>query len=365
MKIFREYISRRQNRYSIRKFTIGTASILLGSLLIMGNNNEASASEESKLTKSEIDFNNDIKQFKDLEKEDTKEKDSISENLADDKVENSSNQKDFEEELNINTLQKNTQTEEQNKTNKELAEETINKKNTEDTKISEKGDPIQENNKTNKDVVENIVNNTTTESERKKYLNINKEEVEKPKEKEITKNKDIKHEEAKALYSPTKFQSRNAVNYSSRAADRKFKLSNQYVEIEEGNDIPTITVSGVKIGGRLFVPAGSSSTQNPDWIKIDIKSIRKTVTGRPVINDWKKGETSRDYMATIGWKANNSSETYVANIFIVVKRNMAISPEIPEVPIDTTAPEAPTVNRVTSEDSQVSGAAEAGSTVKV
>ncbi|WP_436863121.1 Ig-like domain-containing protein, partial [Staphylococcus caeli] len=30
-----------------------------------------------------------------------------------------------------------------------------------------------------------------------------------------------------------------------------------------------------------------------------------------------------------------------------------------------TAPEAPTVNRVTSEDSQVSGAAEAGSTVKV
>ncbi|WP_436863115.1 Ig-like domain-containing protein, partial [Staphylococcus caeli] len=39
------------------------------------------------------------------------------------------------------------------------------------------------------------------------------------------------------------------------------------------------------------------------------------------------------------------------------------SPEAKTIVVDTTAPEAPTVNRVTSEDSQVSGAAEAGSTV--
>ncbi|RIM46290.1 YSIRK-type signal peptide-containing protein, partial [Staphylococcus cohnii] len=43
MRIFREYMARRNNRYSIRKFTIGTASVLLGSLLIFQHSEEAQA----------------------------------------------------------------------------------------------------------------------------------------------------------------------------------------------------------------------------------------------------------------------------------------------------------------------------------
>ncbi|MEQ6961400.1 YSIRK-type signal peptide-containing protein, partial [Staphylococcus arlettae] len=43
MRIFKEYMARKNNRYSIRKFTIGTASVLLGSILIFNHSEEAQA----------------------------------------------------------------------------------------------------------------------------------------------------------------------------------------------------------------------------------------------------------------------------------------------------------------------------------
>ncbi|MFH4934206.1 YSIRK-type signal peptide-containing protein [Staphylococcus cohnii] len=43
MRIFKEYMARKNNRYSIRKFTIGTASVLLGSFLIFNHSEEAQA----------------------------------------------------------------------------------------------------------------------------------------------------------------------------------------------------------------------------------------------------------------------------------------------------------------------------------
>ncbi|MGY3479817.1 GA-like domain-containing protein [Staphylococcus cohnii] len=43
MRIFKEYMARKNNRYSIRKFTIGTASVLLGSFLVFNHSEEAQA----------------------------------------------------------------------------------------------------------------------------------------------------------------------------------------------------------------------------------------------------------------------------------------------------------------------------------
>ncbi|WP_412518621.1 G5 domain-containing protein [Staphylococcus simulans] len=42
-----DFLPNRQNKYSIRKFTVGTASILLGTMLILGVNDEARAAENS------------------------------------------------------------------------------------------------------------------------------------------------------------------------------------------------------------------------------------------------------------------------------------------------------------------------------
>ncbi|WP_350338099.1 YSIRK-type signal peptide-containing protein, partial [Staphylococcus xylosus] len=43
MRVLAEYIARRNNKYSIRKFTIGTASVLLGSILFINQDSEAEA----------------------------------------------------------------------------------------------------------------------------------------------------------------------------------------------------------------------------------------------------------------------------------------------------------------------------------
>ncbi|MBA1353150.1 MULTISPECIES: GA-like domain-containing protein [Staphylococcus] len=43
MRIFKEYMARKNNRYSIRKFTVGTASVLLGSFLVFNHSEEAQA----------------------------------------------------------------------------------------------------------------------------------------------------------------------------------------------------------------------------------------------------------------------------------------------------------------------------------
>ncbi|WP_449463738.1 YSIRK-type signal peptide-containing protein, partial [Streptococcus suis] len=54
-----DFLSNRANKYSIRRFTVGTASILIGTTLLFGINNDVEASE---LTDSSINTHNDSEQ---------------------------------------------------------------------------------------------------------------------------------------------------------------------------------------------------------------------------------------------------------------------------------------------------------------
>ncbi|MCU5746246.1 YPDG domain-containing protein, partial [Staphylococcus sp. SQ8-PEA] len=54
-----DFLPNRQNRYSIRRFTVGTASILIGATLIFGANSEARAAEENKENSSQPVGNKD------------------------------------------------------------------------------------------------------------------------------------------------------------------------------------------------------------------------------------------------------------------------------------------------------------------
>ncbi|MEB7384555.1 YSIRK-type signal peptide-containing protein [Staphylococcus xylosus] len=57
MRVLAEYIARRNNKYSIRKFTIGTASVLLGSILFINQDSEAEAHMIESKEKVEIQNN--------------------------------------------------------------------------------------------------------------------------------------------------------------------------------------------------------------------------------------------------------------------------------------------------------------------
>ena len=57
MRVLTEYIARRNNKYSIRKFTIGTASVLLGSILFINQDSEAEAHMIESKEKVEIQNN--------------------------------------------------------------------------------------------------------------------------------------------------------------------------------------------------------------------------------------------------------------------------------------------------------------------
>ncbi|MDY3697626.1 MAG: YSIRK-type signal peptide-containing protein, partial [Staphylococcus hyicus] len=41
------FLPNKQNKYAIRKYTVGTASILLGSILFMGHHEEVKAAEST------------------------------------------------------------------------------------------------------------------------------------------------------------------------------------------------------------------------------------------------------------------------------------------------------------------------------
>ncbi len=57
MRVLAEYIARRNNKYSIRKFTIGTASVLLGSILFINQDSEAEAHMVEDKEKVEVQNN--------------------------------------------------------------------------------------------------------------------------------------------------------------------------------------------------------------------------------------------------------------------------------------------------------------------
>lgn len=53
-----DFLPNRQNKYSIRKFTVGTASILIGTLLIFGSHQEVEAAETEEQTQA-VDASNE------------------------------------------------------------------------------------------------------------------------------------------------------------------------------------------------------------------------------------------------------------------------------------------------------------------
>jgi hypothetical protein len=57
MRVLAEYIARRNNKYSIRKFTIGAASVLLGSILFINQDSEAEAHMVEDKEKVEVQNN--------------------------------------------------------------------------------------------------------------------------------------------------------------------------------------------------------------------------------------------------------------------------------------------------------------------
>ncbi|WP_070046205.1 YSIRK-type signal peptide-containing protein, partial [Staphylococcus aureus] len=53
-----DFLPNRLNKYSIRKFTVGTASLLIGATLVFGIGNEAKADEISNTT-GQVSFDNE------------------------------------------------------------------------------------------------------------------------------------------------------------------------------------------------------------------------------------------------------------------------------------------------------------------
>uniref|UniRef100_UPI00186821B6 GA-like domain-containing protein n=1 Tax=Staphylococcus cohnii TaxID=29382 RepID=UPI00186821B6 len=128
MRIFKEYMARKKNRYSIRKFTVGTASVLLGSFLVFNHSEEAQADTLQK------------------EQQEVKE---IPPKVD---IENTKNDSNFdnilEKEKNNDTIQQPTQAEIENK---EIEKESISK----DTKLIQDSTNITQQQSESNAIVEN------------------------------------------------------------------------------------------------------------------------------------------------------------------------------------------------------------------
>ncbi|MCY1039513.1 YSIRK-type signal peptide-containing protein, partial [Staphylococcus nepalensis] len=118
MRIFKEYIAKRNNRYSIRKFNIGTASILLGSILIFSQSGEAQADMLESEDKSAL---NDIDN---IDKQVNPDKNEEKNTLINSQTHNESESASISQESNNNNISKNVP---HNIPNKEDAEDqTVN-----------------------------------------------------------------------------------------------------------------------------------------------------------------------------------------------------------------------------------------------
>lgn len=67
MKSKQGFLPNRLNKYSIRKFTVGTASLLIGATLVMGVGNEAKADELDSITTKDGLKNKDKSEALDIE----------------------------------------------------------------------------------------------------------------------------------------------------------------------------------------------------------------------------------------------------------------------------------------------------------
>ncbi|WP_436961021.1 GA-like domain-containing protein [Staphylococcus xylosus] len=112
MRVLAEYIARRNNKYSIRKFTIGTASVLLGSILFINQDSEAEAHMVEDKEKVEVQNNAEDQVISEVKQSDL---DKVAENHSkkgqiDGNVSNIVNQKLTESEETNKGAQKHEQT---------------------------------------------------------------------------------------------------------------------------------------------------------------------------------------------------------------------------------------------------------------
>src|SRR5699024_9676340 len=143
MRIFKEYIARRNNRYSIRKFNIGTASILLGSILIFSQSGEAQADMLESEDKSAL---NDIDN---IDKQVNPDKNEEKNTLINSQTHNESESASIRQESN-NNLSKN------------VPHNITNKEDTEDQKRNKE----KSNNNLYKNIPQNITNKEDAEDQK-------------------------------------------------------------------------------------------------------------------------------------------------------------------------------------------------------
>ncbi len=226
MRIFREYMARRNNRYSIRKFTIGTASVLLGSLLIFQHSEEAQADTLQK------------------EQQEVKE---IPPKVDKENTNNDSNFNNIlEKESNNDTVQQPIQAEIDNKTE--------NKSASKDTKSVEEGteitsqqfesnaDTIIENKEQpdHSDVNEQDIQNdkqektpeTIKNDEEIKELDTEKPDIDK-KQSSTAENTDTKINSNSKLNEKEQPVTQNLISMENRVTETKVEVSNNNIEKNE------------------------------------------------------------------------------------------------------------------------------------
>ena len=226
MRIFREYMARRNNRYSIRKFTIGTASVLLGSLLIFQHSEEAQADTLQK------------------EQQEVKE---IPPKVDKENTNNDSNFNNIlEKESNNDTVQQPIQAEIDNKTE--------NKSASKDTKSVEEGteitsqqfesnaDTIIENKEQpdHSDVNEQDIQNdkqektpeTIKNDEEIKELDTKKPDIDK-KQSSTAENTDTKINSNSKLNEKEQPVTQNLISMENRVTETKVEVSNNNIEKNE------------------------------------------------------------------------------------------------------------------------------------
>uniref|UniRef100_UPI003F549102 Ig-like domain-containing protein n=1 Tax=Staphylococcus xylosus TaxID=1288 RepID=UPI003F549102 len=174
MKNKQGFLPNRLNKYSIRKFTVGTASLLIGATLVMGIGNEAKADELDSITTDDGSTKDkgealDISDIKSIEENNTTEQDSeevkneTNDKLTQEKTENS--EVESTNEVEQSTVNENS--DELIKTEEPKTEETITEQ-----KDSDKTDSTQEQTPSSDNTTNEIVNeNETTEEPKTEEVN--------------------------------------------------------------------------------------------------------------------------------------------------------------------------------------------------
>ncbi|WP_145579228.1 GA-like domain-containing protein [Staphylococcus xylosus] len=181
MRVLAEYIARRNNKYSIRKFTIGAASVLLGSILFINQDSEAEAHMVEDKEKVEVQNNAEGQVVSEVKQSDL---DKVAENHS----------KEDQIDGNVSNIvnQKLTESEETNKGAQKHEQTSVN--NEGEVKESQKQSAISDK------VDEELNYNIEKEQIKKQENNISKENKvtissqEKPSDK-ITDNTNLKPEE--------------------------------------------------------------------------------------------------------------------------------------------------------------------------